>query len=300
MDGHTIYCVSNASTDFYKNTLTDFTNFLPKNITVDFRKWEIGVVAFGLELNIEPDVKTDVIQVKSNITTFNPIGDSSILYSTGLPASKKNNYFYHIIERVRYYPLRNTRLETINVEIIDAAKKRLALKAGQPSIVQFSLRKRRRNMPFRITHFQIDSKMDEVMNPQRKANNNFEVHLKKPLYLNQGAKIALTDISFPNKVSKTPEQGENPEPGVMVCYTNFITHSPIGDQFYPVLKMIPLHNAPDEDNYASIHFENLEFIKCNTTRLSILHFQFRRLDGELIDFNDDGRIVMNLAIKNPK
>ena len=32
------------------------------------------------------------------------------------------------------------------------------------------------------------------------------------------------------------------------------------------------------------HFENLEYLKCNTSRLDLLRFQLKRLDGELIRF----------------
>ena len=48
------------------------------------------------------------------------------------------------------------------------------------------------------------------------------------------------------------------------------------------------------------HFENLEYIKCNTTRLDLLHFQLKRLDRELINFETNEKIMMNLAIQNPE
>ena len=49
----------------------------------------------------------------------------------------------------------------------------------------------------------IDSKMDDGIKPLQR-NNDFEVHLSRPIYLNEGAKIALTDISFPNRISSIP------------------------------------------------------------------------------------------------
>ena len=61
-------------------------------------------------------------------------------------------------------------------------------------------------------------------------------------------------------------------PGVMIRYTNFVNHSVIGDEFYPVLKVIPINRGEEEDNYVTMHFENLEYIKCNTSRLDLLHF----------------------------
>ena len=60
-DGHIIYCVSNASVDYFKNNkLTEFTNFLPINFSIDKLGWEIGVAAFGLHLNVKEDSEKNV------------------------------------------------------------------------------------------------------------------------------------------------------------------------------------------------------------------------------------------------
>ena len=89
-------------------------------------------------------------------------------------------------------------------------------------------------------------------------------------------------------------------PGVMVCYASFIKHSIIASEFYPIFRLIPVRRDEGEGKYVSISFNNLEFIKCNTSRLDILRFQLKRLDGEFIDFADNKKIIMSLAIQNPK
>ena len=86
----------------------------------------------------------------------------------------------------------------------------------------------------------------------------------------------------------------------MICYANFVKHSEIGDEFYPVLKIIPINRGEEEDKYVTEHFENLEYLMCNTTRLDLLHFQLKRLDGELINFETNEKIMINLAIQNLK
>ena len=58
-------------------------------------------------------------------------------------------------------------------------------------------------MSYLTKHIRVDSKMDDNIKPAQK-NNNFEVHLSHPIYLNEGAKIALADISFPNRVNSVP------------------------------------------------------------------------------------------------
>ena len=49
---YSIFCVSNASTDVYKdNKLSTFKNLFPQNLDLKNRNWEIGVVSVGLNLD---------------------------------------------------------------------------------------------------------------------------------------------------------------------------------------------------------------------------------------------------------
>ena len=91
-------------------------------------------------------------------------------------------------------------------------------------------------------------------------------------------------------------------PGVMVLYANFVQHSIVGNNFYPILKIIPTNitQETEDQQYTSIHFDHLEFIKCNVNYLDNMKFEFRGLDGELIEFGNDRRVVLNIVIKNPK
>ena len=96
---HLIYCISNASTDSYENRLTRFSNFLPKNLEISKRRdWEVGVVAFGLHLNVKEDFAFDVVQVKSDIESSGPIWNSAILCVADLPSSKNRKSFYHTLK----------------------------------------------------------------------------------------------------------------------------------------------------------------------------------------------------------
>ena len=85
----------------------------------------------------------------------------------------------------------------------------------------------------------------------------------------------------------------------MICYANFVQHSIIGDKFYPILRIIPTIGQSKQNDYCSIHFEHLEFIKCNVDYLDNMKIQLRRLDGDLIEFDNKNRVVLNIVIKNP-
>ena len=91
----------------------------------------------------------------------------------------------------------------MGIEFLDASDKLLKLKSGQPSLVLLHLRKTKRAMTYLSKHIRVDSKMDDNIKPAQK-NNNFEVHLSNPIDLNEGAKIALPDISFQNRVGSIP------------------------------------------------------------------------------------------------
>ncbi len=88
-------------------------------------------------------------------------------------------------------------------------------------------------------------------------------------------------------------------PGVMICYANFVQHSIVGDKFYPILRIIPTIGQSKQNGYCSIHFVHLEFIKCNVDYLDNMKIELRRLDGDLIEFDDEKSVVLNIAIKNP-
>ena len=91
-------------------------------------------------------------------------------------------------------------------------------------------------------------------------------------------------------------------PGIMMCYTNFIQHSMVGSDFYPLFRTIPMADQSNrEDEYISVHFDNLEFHKINTSRLDFMHFQFKRINGDFVNFIDNNqKMIVNLTIRNPK
>ena len=88
-------------------------------------------------------------------------------------------------------------------------------------------------------------------------------------------------------------------PGVMICYANFVQHSIVGDKFYPILRIIPTMGQSRQNDYCSIHFEHLELTKCNVDYLDNMKIELRRLDGDLIEFDNEKREVLNIIIKNP-
>ena len=116
----------------------------------------------------------------------------------------EGHYFYHNVKKVRYYQVRQTNIETIDTQFTDSFGNLLSLKEGQPSLVHFHLKQKDKNIDHELKHVRIDSKVDAKLDYEN-SNSSFWVHLKHPMHLNQDAKIALMDISFPDRICSIPE-----------------------------------------------------------------------------------------------
>ena len=196
---YNIYCLSNASTDIFRNVLTSFQNLFPNSLNIIDDKFEIGLVSVGIHLNY--DSSPGLFQVRSNIISDVPNGNdySTILFSSSLPNKFKKQYYYHHVNRINYYPVRHTNISTISVKLTDVLGNQLPIKEGQPSIVHFHLKEKEKNMDHDITYVRLDSKVDAKLDYEN-TNNSFWTHLKHPIYLNGNATMALSDISYPNAV----------------------------------------------------------------------------------------------------
>ena len=382
-----------------------------------------GDILRSQEKDMDTPLTPDLISISSNIVSHFMGGDgySTTMYSTNAPNSSLGRYFYHNVKNIRYYPVRQTNIEAIEIKLSNAYGKKLPLKEGQPTIVHLNLREVNGNMDHDTFHIQIESDSETT-----NSNSEFWSHLKRPIFLRSGATLALMDISFPSFINNIPsylankkfkirrpvgQTGEKTEivelsipagyypsadilvdsinhnlpydmrsiikfsviknhfkviakskqgisvdvpkefreilglldcaentdsnldlicnrledenyyrilldrqnqfvapepiniykhyPGVIVCYSNFVQHSIMGDSFYPIFKIIPTSSLNNGD-YTSIHFDNLEYVKCNMEHLDRLKFELRRLDGDLIEFSNNRKVILNIVVKNPK
>ena len=155
-------------------------------------------------------LKPGLVQVESNIISDVPSGDSysTIMFTMTLPKQMEGQYFYYNVKKVRYYQVRQTNIKTIDSQFTDSFGNLLSLNEGHPSLIHYHLKEKDKNMDHELRHMRIDSKVDSKLDYEN-TNSSFWVHLKHPLYLNQNAKIALMDISFPNSICSIPESMVN-------------------------------------------------------------------------------------------
>ena len=369
--------------------------------------------------NIDGTLFPFSVSVSTNIVMETPDSGkySTLVYDTALTLRKNNNYFYHYVKNIKYYPVRNTDVQAICLEIFDIYGQKLALKKhkSQPSFANFHLRKMNQTFAYRPTTY---IRIDSENSAEKNATGDFWVHLKDTVSLERETKLALVDITFPHticnvkkflsrqsflvamynknaneetenkfqsykfnipagyysteshliytlnrqlpkelktvlqfsnqnhyleikttkdeefivviriprdfqtllglnnlnlsndgttafKIAKgKPLVGSDPMdimrdyPGVMLCHTNFVEHSIVGNSFLPILKIIPTQSSSKND-YISIHFDNLEFVKPNRNALKELHFQFKDLNGQVIEFDEreKKKIILNFAVQ---
>ena len=376
---YNIYCVSNANENKFKdNNLSSFKNLLPQNVDLKNRQWEIGIVKFGFQFDTEKLEDSSMVSISTDVVVDSPNGDkySTLVYDTSLPKSARDKYFHHYVKHIKYFPIRNTFIDTITTTFLDINGKKLLIEKGQPSFVHFHLKTMHSEENYNLNYIRLDSS-NTKMN-QLNTNSNFWVHLKDSMKLDEKSEVALVNINFPNLIKNigtalsqkninflvkqepedlifnakippayyptstsliqavesnlpktlkqfltfTAKEGKlqlvskhndsiicqfpiefmnilgfntdktyykyvrikdnnfemliknnekytapNPinvmyyYPNVMLCYTNFVKHSIVGNSYFPILKIIPIPPTPSKDEYYSAHFDHLEFIK---------------------------------------
>ena len=412
-ESYNIYCVSNASKKKFKdNDLSCFKNALPQNVDLKNKQWEIGIVKFGFQFETEKLENLTMVSISTDVVIDSPNGNkySTLIYDTSLPKSARDKYFHHYVKHIKYFPIRNTFIDTITTKFLDINGKKLLIEKGQPSFVHYHLRTMHSEENYKLNYIRLDSENTNM--EQSNTNSNFWVHLKDSIDLNEKSEVALVNINFPNLMknistslsekniiisvreeledlnysvkipaayypsaatliqalkSNLPNElkknllfnikngklqiaskdktivfrfpielinilginldksyyekirvvdkyvelaiinngkyiAPNPinvmyyYPNVMLCYTNFVKHSIVGNSYFPILKIIPIE-TPSID-YVSVHFDYLEFISTNVKYLKDLHFEFKNLNGDLIEFADNRKIILNFVVKN--
>lgn len=85
-------------------------------------------------------------------------------------------------------------------------------------------------------------------------------------------------------------------PHTLFLYSNIVEPSIIGNQYAPILKIVP--HEDDSDSLMYHHeIKNLEYMNLKNTNFSILEFEIRDAAGNLIDFRQDYPTIVNLLFK---
>jgi len=85
-------------------------------------------------------------------------------------------------------------------------------------------------------------------------------------------------------------------PNYFIIYTNIVQPSVIGNQYSPILKIVPILET---ENAFKLHDFNVrEFYSIPTTEVNEIRMELRTHDGELVNFLDNHHVIMNLQFSN--
>lgn len=85
-------------------------------------------------------------------------------------------------------------------------------------------------------------------------------------------------------------------PNYFIVYSNLVQPSIIGNQYSPILKVVPVLDS--NEPYKLLDFKVREFYRIQNTEMTEIRMELRTHDGELVNFLDDEHVVMNLQFTN--
>ena len=97
-------------------------------------------------------------------------------------------------------------------------------------------------------------------------------------------------------VFESPINTDYLKPNYFVVYSNIVQPSIIGNQFSPILKVVPVLNS--QEPFKLYDFKQREFYNIANTEINEIKMELRTHDGEFVNFLSDQHVVMNLQFTN--
>ena len=174
------------------NGETYLAYFLHKDKTREYYQWPYSD-------NYELKVKElpDIIKVQCDLIEPQIINNSYsqdlLVLSTDIQYT--NNYFFHEIEKISFFPLLYNDVSEIRIKLVDEKNEQLQLSRGHATIVKLRFRKNTRME--NNFYVRVSSKPNEIY-PDNKPNK-FSVQLPSTKILNSDWKVSLNSINIPNR-----------------------------------------------------------------------------------------------------
>ena len=85
-------------------------------------------------------------------------------------------------------------------------------------------------------------------------------------------------------------------PNYFIIYSNIVQPSIIGNQYSPILKIVPVLDS--KEPFKLYDFKQREFYHIANTEITEIKMELRTHDGEYVNFLTDQNVVMNLQFSN--
>lgn len=235
MGGH-VYIVSNSVSGYPLNTLTSFTNAVPRGFVDSRVKYEVGLEAIGFHLR--HTTPFDVVTVKCNqvLQRINGRFYDRFLRIFAVPNDvKTNDYFFHEFKKVIYCDFSQTEIDSISLELQTLDGQFLPLMTGATSIARLHIREKMAADSFVLRVISNDS--DDVHSDN--TSSMFRAKLAHPLILGPDWEVSLNSFSHPTLVP---------------------VHSPNSAHYLNILSIIPRTSGTP----ASVHDFNTQLLHNDT------------------------------------
>jgi hypothetical protein len=189
-----IYLVSSLSTNLFKNTLANFTNKLARVLELPVsERWGIAVEYISLSETFAGDYSTDTIKINCPIIkqTISTASQERCLATFAYNKDELSSSYFHEFIDKNYFPIENSYVDRISINLTDLEGKTIILRHGHPTIIKLHLKK----MSGEEFTILCDSGKTEL-HPNNKANE-FTVQLHKELVLYDDWEVAITSITHP-------------------------------------------------------------------------------------------------------
>jgi hypothetical protein len=143
------------------------------------------------------DMLPEIIKVQCDIIEPQIINNyfSQDLLILSTDVQYTNNYFFHDIERISYFPLLFNDISQITIRLVDENDKKLELMQGHATIIKLRFKKNKKmidNFYVRVT-----SKPNDIYTDNKPYK--FRIQLPSTKVLNEDWKVSLNSINIPNK-----------------------------------------------------------------------------------------------------
>lgn len=194
---------SDASLSEYpENTLSHFINKLSEPLRLD-NTWMVALQAISISncSKIEKNVSKVYIYL-NEIFKQNSIHQSNTLLKVFNTTSTTNSCCYHEVINREYFPLKNSQINELKIEIKDINGKILNLPWGQPTFIKLKFKKMDTTNNFVL---QLSSGLST--NYYSNNHSKFTNKLNSPIKLTGQWKVALSSIIIPGVLNEiiTPD-----------------------------------------------------------------------------------------------
>ena len=275
-----IHVLSNTNNDFYKNSLTTFTNYLPSHHPLKKEKWLCGLGGFGVHLNINHlKIRNDVVGVYYlGSSLLEGIKNLEIVLSTP-KLQLKFNYKEHVSKLIEYDFINFfnkidssenlSKLITISVQETEKQKEQFVFKNKANSDNFFFFHENLVEALYAKNLVKTNFS-PELQNLIEIKNNKVNIKNEKYYVIEVPANTTLFSEAFNSETFNFP--------ALINIKSNITSKHPMNEEFSSIIhtSSIPFKFV---NKYFYRHLSNIRYFEITSSDLNSIKIKYENLDG---------------------